>query len=225
MVTPTDSTPPTRIPLSRDRVLEAAIALADESGLQSLSMRKLGQALGVEAMSLYNHVANKDEILDGIVDVVVGEIEVPPPGDDWRAAARRRVLSARETLARHPWATGLMESRVNPGEATLHYYDAVLGSFREAGFSVEMAAHAFSALDAYLYGFSLQELSLPFDNAEESADVAGALLQHLPVDDYPHLSEMILEHAMQPGYDYANEFEFGLELILNGLEALRDTAG
>jgi AcrR family transcriptional regulator len=204
-------------------VLDAAITLADERGLESLSMRKLGQSLGVEAMSLYNHVANKDEILDGIVDVVVGEIDVPAAGADWKTAARRRVISARETLARHPWATGLMESRINPGPATLRYFDAVLGTFREAGFSVEMAAHAFSVLDAYIYGFALQEQSLPFDNAEESADVAEALLEHLPVDDYPHLFEMIVEHATQPDYDYANEFEFGLELILNGLETLRGT--
>lgn len=225
MARPDDSTLQTRIPLSRERVLAAAIALADESGLESLSMRKLGQALGVEAMSLYNHVANKDEILDGIVDVVVGEIEVPPPGADWTVAARRRALSARETLARHPWATGLMESRVNPGPATLRYFDAVLGSFREAGFSVEMAAHAFSVLDAYIYGFALQELSLPFDTAEEGAEVAEALIESLPVDDYPHLAEMIVDHAVQPGYDYANEFEFGLELILNGLEAQRGPAG
>lgn len=225
MAQPTDSAQQARIPLSRERVLDAAIALADESGLESLSMRKLGQALGVEAMSLYNHVANKDEILDGIVDVVVGEIEVPPTGADWTVAARRRVLSARETLARHPWATGLMESRVNPGPATLRYFDAVLGSFRDAGFSVEMAAHAFSVLDAYIYGFALQELSLPFDTAEESAEVAEALIENLPVDDYPHLAEMIVDHAVQPGYDYANEFQFGLELILNGLETHRGPAG
>jgi AcrR family transcriptional regulator len=223
MTASADSNPQPRVPLSRERVLGAAIALADERGLESLSMRKLGQSLGVEAMSLYNHVANKDEILDGIVDVVVGEIEVPAAGTDWKTSARRRVISARETLARHPWATGLMESRVNPGPVTLRYFDAVLGTFREAGFSVEMAAHAFSVLDAYIYGFALQELSLPFDNAEEGADVAEALLEHLPVDDYPYLSEMIVEHAAQPGYDYADEFEFGLELILNGLEALRGT--
>ncbi|NNC93841.1 MAG: TetR/AcrR family transcriptional regulator [Acidimicrobiia bacterium] len=225
MAGPEDATPQSRVPLSRERVLAAAIALADESGLESLSMRKLGQSLGVEAMSLYNHVANKDEILDGIVDVIVGEIEVPPAGSDWRAAARRRVLSARETLARHPWATGLMESRVNPGPETLRYFNAVLGSFREGGFSIEMAAHAFSVLDAYIYGFALQELSLPFDTAEESADVAEALMEHLPVEDYPHLAEMVVEHAMQPGYDYANEFEFGLELILDGLAALRGPDG
>lgn len=224
MAGPADSTSRTRVPLSRERVLSAAIAIADEGGLESLSMRKLGQSLGVEAMSLYNHVANKDEILDGIADVVVGEIEVPSAGTDWRAAARRRVISAREALARHPWATGLIESRVNPGPATLRYFDAVLGTFRQAGFSVEMAAHAFSVLDAYIYGFALQELSLPFDTAEEGADVAAALLEHLPEDDYPYLFEMILEHASQPGYDYGNEFEFGLDLILNGLEELRDTA-
>ena len=152
-----------RIPLTRERVLRAAIALCDEGGIESLSMRKLGQQLGVEAMSLYNHVANKDDILDGIVDVVVNEIDVPPIGDDWKAALRQRANSARAVLSRHPWATGLIESRTNPGPATLRYYDSVIGSLREAGFSIEMAAHAFSALDSYIYGFALQEVSLPFE--------------------------------------------------------------
>ena len=213
-----------RIPLTRERVLQAAIALCDEGGIESLSMRKLGQELGVEAMSLYNHVANKDDILDGIVDEVVSEIEVPPIGDDWKAALRQRANSARDVLSRHPWATGLIESRTNPGPATLRYYDSVIGSLREAGFSIEMAAHAFSALDSYIYGFALQEVSLPFETSEEASDVAEILLERLPADEYPHLTEMTTEHAMKPRYDYANEFGFGLELILDGLERMRDRA-
>ena len=213
-----------RIPLTRERVLQAAIALCDEGGIESLSMRKLGQELGVEAMSLYNHVANKDDILDGIVDEVVSEIEVPPIGDDWKAALRQRANSARAVLSRHPWATGLIESRTNPGPATLRYYDSVIGSLREAGFSIEMAAHAFSALDSYIYGFALQEVSLPFETSEEASDVAEILLERLPADEYPHLTEMTTEHAMKPDYDYANEFGFGLELILDGLERIRDRA-
>lgn len=213
-----------RIPLTRERVLRAAIALCDEGGIESLSMRKLGQQLGVEAMSLYNHVANKDDILDGIVDVVVNEIDVPPIGDDWKAALRQRANSARAVLSRHPWATGLIESRTNPGPATLRYYDSVIGSLREAGFSIEMAAHAFSALDSYIYGFALQEVSLPFETSEEASDVAEILLGRLPADEYPHLTEMTTEHAIKPGYDYANEFGFGLELILDGLERMRDRA-
>lgn len=211
-----------RIPLTRERVLRAAIVLADEGGIESLSMRKLGQQLGVEAMSLYNHVANKDDILDGIVDVVVSEIDVPPIRDDWKAALRQRANSARVALSRHPWATGLMESRTNPGPAALRYYDSVIGSLREAGFSIEMAAHAFSALDSYIYGFALQEVSLPFETSDEARDVAEILLEQLPAGEYPHLAEMTTEHAMKPGYDYANEFGFGLDLILDGLERTRD---
>ena len=209
---------PTRAPLNRERVLAAAVALADASGIESLSMRRLGQDLGVEAMSLYNHVANKDEILDGIVDIVVSEIEIPSPGDDWKPAMRQRAISARAAFGRHPWATGLMESRINPGPASMRYYDAVLRSLREGGFSVEMAAHAFSVIDSYIYGFILQELSLPFDTGEEATEVAETMVAQMPVDEYPYLVEMAVEHAMKPGYDYGNEFEFGRDLILDALE-------
>jgi len=222
MTTLTGTSAERRIPLSRERVLRAAIDFADRRGIEALSMRKLGQELGVEAMSLYNHVANKDDILDGMIDIVVGEIEVPS-GAPWKEAMRRRAISARRVFSRHPWATALMDSRTSPGPAALHYYDAVIGSLREAGFSIAMAAHAFSALDSYIYGFALQELSLPFDSADEAADIAEMVLQQLPADQYPHLTEMIIEHALQPGYDYAHEFEFGLELILDGLERARET--
>jgi AcrR family transcriptional regulator len=213
-----------RVPLSRERVLRTAIALADQGGVESLTMRRLGQELGVEAMSLYNHVANKDDMLDGMVDVVFSEIGLPPRDVDWRAAMRDRAISARDVLTRHPWAIGLMDSRSTPGTATLRHHDAVIASLRGAGFSIELAAHAFSLLDSYIYGFALQQISLPFSGSEEAAEVAGNILRQIPADEYPHLTELALEHAMKPGYDYPNEFEFGLDLILDGLERARHTA-
>jgi AcrR family transcriptional regulator len=212
-----------RIPLSRERVLRSAVAFADQGGIASLSMRKLGDALGVEAMSLYNHVANKSELLDGMVDLVFSEIDLPPGGADWKTAMRQRAISARRALSRHRWAIGLMESRASPGPATLRHHDAVIGSLRHAGFSIEMAAHAYSALDSYIYGFALQEASLPFDTEEETAEVAEMIFKQFPADGYPHLTELTVEHVLQPGYDYGNEFEFGLDLILDGLERARNT--
>jgi AcrR family transcriptional regulator len=212
------SSPEPRIPLTRDRVLAEAVVMADEAGIGTLSMRKLAQRLGVEAMSLYYHVSSKDDILDGMIDIVVGEIELPGRGSDWKHAMRRRGISAHAAFARHPWSTALMESRTNPGPAALRYYDAVIGSLRGGGFSVPMAAHAFSVLDAYIYGFGLQEMSLPFEGEEQAHDVAGDLLESFPVDEYPSLYELIVDHALQPGYDYAAEFEWGLALILDALE-------
>jgi AcrR family transcriptional regulator len=221
VATRTDLSGRPRAPLSRERVLRAALALADKGGIESFSMRKLGQELGVEAMSLYHHVANKDDILDGIVDLVFSEISVSSDRDDWKAAMRWRGISARDVLLRHPWATSLMQSRTRPGPSTLRHNDSVLGSLREAGFSVAMAAHAFSVMDGYIYGFALQQMNLPSRTSEESAVLAGSILRELRADEYPHLAEMIREHALKPGYDYADEFEFGLDLILDGLERLR----
>ena len=204
--------------LTRERVLHAAVGFADERGIESLTMRKLGQALGVEAMSLYNHVANKDQLLDGMVDIVFSEVGLPPGDEDWKTAMRQRAVSARHVLARHRWAIGLMESRTSPGPATLRHHDAVIGSLRGAGFSVAMAAHAFSLLDSYVYGFALQEATLPFDTAEQTAELAEMILSGLRPDEYPYLTELAVEHVLQPGYSYGNEFEFGLDLILDGLE-------
>jgi len=202
--------------------LQAAVTFADENGIGTLSMRKLGEALGVEAMSLYNHVANKDELLDGMVDLVFSEIELPSGGTGWRTAMRLRAVSARQALARHRWAIGLMESRTSPGPATLRHHDAVLGSLRRGGFSVAMAAHAFSVLDSFTYGFALQEASLPFDTAEQTAVLAETIMARLPAGEYPHLAELTVTHVLQPGYDYGNEYEFGLDLILDGLERARN---
>jgi AcrR family transcriptional regulator len=206
--------------LSRERVLRTAVDLADREGIATLSMRKLAEALGVEAMSLYHHVPNKDAILDGMVDVVFGEIELPR--GEWKAAMRRRAISSRQALLRHRWAVGLMDSRRNPGPATLRHHDAVIGCLREAGFSIAMAAHAFSVLDSYIYGFALQELNLPFSSTEELEEMADAILEHLPADEYPYFTEMVVGHALKPGYAYAKEFRFGLELILDGLERIRE---
>lgn len=218
----TEASAQPRPPLSRERVLHTAVALADEAGVAALTMRKLAGRLGVEAMSLYHHVANKDEILGGMVDLVFAEIELPESSDDWKPAMRRRALSARAALSRHPWAIGLMDSRVDPGPATLRHHDAVIGSLRHGGFSVAMAAHAFSLLDSYIYGFVLQELNLPFDGPEELEEIGETMLRQMPADAYPHLTELMVEHALKPGYAYADEFAFGLELILDGLERSRD---
>ena len=188
-------------------------------------MRKLGEALGVEAMSLYNHVANKDDLLDGMIDVVFGEIDLPAGEADWKTAMRQRAISARRVLSRHRWAIGLMESRTSPGPATLRHHDAVIGCLREAGFSIELAAHAFSVLDSYIYGFALQEASLPFDTPERDRRAGRrTILAQFPADEYPHLAELTIEHVLQPGYDYGDEFEFGLDLILDGLERTSDEA-
>jgi AcrR family transcriptional regulator len=208
-----------RTPLSRGQVLQAAVTLADESGIGALSMRKLGQVLGVEAMSLYNHVASKGDLLDGMIDVVFSEVGLPV-GDGWKAAMRQRAISVREVLGRHRWAIGLMESRSSPGPATLRHHDAVLGCLRGAGFSVELTAHAYSLLDSYIYGFALQEASLPFGTAEETGQVAEEIARRMPAGEYPHLAELASAHILQPGYQYGGEFEIGLDLILDALERI-----
>ncbi len=215
---PTEHAAVRRAPLSRDQVLQAAVALADQNGIEALSMRKLGQVLGVEAMSLYNHVTSKSDLLDGMIDAVFSEIGLPAGDAGWKPAMRQRAISARAALARHQWAIGLMESRTSPGPATLRHHDAVLGCLRKAGFSLEMTGHAYSLLDSYIYGFALQEASLPFNTAEETAEVAREIAGQLPAEQYPHLTELAIGHVLRPGYDYGDEFEIGLDLILDALE-------
>jgi len=202
-------------------VLLEAVALADETGIGNLTMRKLADRLHVEPMSLYYHVASKDEILDGMVDIVFREIELPSPDAGWKTAMRDRAASARDALRRHPWAIGRMESRLTPGPATLRHHDAVIGCLRHAGFTIELAAHAFSAIDSYLYGFAMQELNLPFTTPEETAAMAVTFLDHFPAQEFPHLAELTTQHVLRPGYDYGREFGFGLDLILDGLERER----
>lgn len=207
-----------RAPLSRERVLRAAVALADESGIESLTMRRLGQELGVEAMSLYKHVANKDDILDGIVDLVLGDIDVPPTGTQWRTAMRARAISAHQVLLSHPWAAMLVMSRFNIGPGMTRYLDATLGRLREGGFSIEGALDTWHTLDSHIYGFTLQELNLPFE-VEETRNVSAAVLGQLSADAYPHVVEVITR-IMQTGRE--ENFEFGLDLILDGLERTLD---
>lgn len=209
-----------RIPLTRDRVLRAAIELADKSDIASLSMRKLAQALGVEAMSLYNHVANKEDVLNGIVDIVAGEVDLPAIGADWQVAMRQRAISAHSMLLRHPWASMLIVSRVNVGPAMLCYVNATIGCLREAGFSYEMADHAWNAIDSHIYGFTLQELNFPFDPSEY-ADVAKDYLSLVPSDQYPYLNALA-QQVIDGTHHGVNDFEFGLGIILDGLERLRE---
>jgi AcrR family transcriptional regulator len=218
-----DAEAPPRIRLSRDRVLSAAVSLADQDGIESLTMRKLAQEFGVVPMALYKHVANKDDMLDGMVDVIFSEIDLPPNGTDWKTGMRQRAVSARQVLARHRWAIGLTESRRKPGATNLRHHDSVIGCLREAGFSIEMAIHAYSALDSYIYGFALQEQALPFHNREEVGEVAETILSQFPAEEYPYLKETIVELIDKSGWEHGDEFVFGLDLILEGLEQ-RDIA-
>jgi AcrR family transcriptional regulator len=204
--------------LTRAVAMSAAVALADRDGIGSLTMRKLADELGVEAMSLYHHVANKDEILDGMVDVIFAEIDLPPLDVEWKLAMRQRASSVRAVLRQHPWAISIMESRTSPGPATLRHHNAVIGCCRTAGFTIAMTAHAFSTIDSYIYGFVMQEVNLPFDNGDDLHDLAASMEPLLAAGEYPHFIEFVTQHALQPGYAYGDEFEFGLDLILDGLE-------
>ena len=202
-------------------MLRAAVTLADETGIESFSMRGLGEKLGVVPMALYKHVANKEDLLDGMVDVVFGEIEDPSTDLDWKPSMRGRAISVREALKRHPWAIGLLESRVNPGAANLRHHNAVMGCLREAGFSFELAVHAYSVQDSYIYGFALQEKTLPFDTPEEHGELVQRKAEAVAdLSQYPHLIE-VAANVAQSGYDYALEFEWGLDLILHALELIR----
>jgi AcrR family transcriptional regulator len=210
----------TRTPLSRSRVLQAAVALADGAGLGAFSIRGLAQELGVVPMALYKHVANKDELLDAMVDIVFSEIELPSGDLDWRSAMRCRAISTREALRRHSWAVGMMESR-HPGPANLRNHNAVMGCLREAGFPFEMAIHAYSVQDAYIYGFALQEKDLAFESPDSAGKAAQRRAETIgSPEHYPHLLE-IATKLPESGYDSAVEFAWGLDLILAGLEQLR----
>jgi len=226
MVTQAGPTAGRRIPLSKERVLRSAVALADAGGVSSLSMRKLAERLGVEAMSLYHHVKNKDEILDGLVELVSTQMPAPGKHADWRVTMRERSRSTREVLARHPWAVSLMASRMTPGPATLGHLDAGIGIMREAGFPVELAAHGISLIDSYVHGFVLQEVNLPFTTTEELTSMTRAIMDQFPANDFPHLFEVAVVNVLQPGYEYGAEFAYGLDLILDGLQAaLAGTCG
>jgi len=223
MAVKTRETPPRRTPLNRERVLRAAIALANDRGAHELTMRKLAKELGVEAMSLYNHVANKTDLLDGMIDIVFSEIDAPAAGGDWKAELRKRAVSTREALKRHRWAIGEMEGRSSHGPSNLYVHNAVLGCLRAAGFSIETTVYAYSVQDAYIYGFALQQSDITPETPEEFAAVA----QQQMVDyaealaDYPHLVEVVGGYIATTGYDYETAFLFGLDLILDGLDGLR----
>jgi AcrR family transcriptional regulator len=196
------------------------MAVADAGGLARLTIRSLAAELGVKPMAVYHHVANKDEILDGIVDLVFEAIELPRVDGHWREELRRAASSARDVLRQHPWAVSLLESRTNPGPATLRHHDVILGTFRSAGFSLQDTAHAYAVLDAFVYGFAVQEASLPFDGPEAVPDVAAPMLEMMADGAYPHLVEFATEHVLKPGYDFGVEFDFGLDLVLDGLTRL-----
>ena len=204
--------------LDLERIVTAAVALADTGGLEGLSMRKLAGELGVEAMSLYYYVPNKEILLDHMVDRVITEIGHPSLDEPWKEAMRKRAVSAHEVFERHAWAIGITDARTTRDLESLRYYDMMIGCLLEAGFPMALAAHALSVIDAYVYGFGIQQLNLPLDDADQVADVSEALLEQMPVDEFPYLTRMILEHALQPDYDYAAEFEYGLDLILDALE-------
>jgi AcrR family transcriptional regulator len=208
-----------RPPLTRDRVMSAAIALADDFGIERLTIRRLAESLDVRPMTLYHHVDGKEDLLNGIVDLVFAEIELPPAELGWKPAMRIRCLSAREVLARHPWAPPYMESRTTPGPASLRHHEAVLACLMGGGLPLQLTAHAYAILDSYVYGFALQEANLPFGGGEEIAGLASQILDSLPADDYPTLARFTAEHVLKPGYSFGSSFEFGLDLILDGLEA------
>jgi AcrR family transcriptional regulator len=220
MAAPSTSGQSTRKPLNRERVLTGAVTLADRIGIDAFTIRKLAAELDVKPMTIYHHVPNKEAILDGMVDSVFKEIGLPPDDVGWKSAIRQRSHAARTVLARHPWAVPLMESRTAPGVETLRHHNAVIGCFRRGGFSIELTAHAYALVDSYLYGFALQEANLPATGGEEMAELAKDIIEPLPEGEYPHLMELTAEHILQPGYDFGDEFEFGLDLILDGLEAV-----
>ena len=223
MSRPESATEP-RARLSKERVLQAAVALAARDGIESLTMRKLADELGAGAMSLYHYVPNKEQLLDGMVDIVFSEIDPPSTDVDWKTAMRSRALSTRNALRRHPWAIGLMEGRTSHGPANLRLHDAVLGCLRAAGFSLEMTVHAYSVQDAYIYGFALQEQDMSSETADDFAAEAQRQMREYEVmlADFPHLVEVVGGYVAKAGYDYDAEFLFGLDLILDGLDKLRD---
>ena len=211
--------PGSRLPLNRDRILVAAVEIADEHGVGAVTMRAVASKLGVEAMSLYNHVANKDDILDGMADFVAEQFDLPEDVDDWREAMRRRAVSAHQVFGDHPWAPLLFDSRESSGPSGLRYFDWVLGTLMRAGFSIDDAAHAFSLLDSYIYGFGIQQVNYSAASDASPEERAEGILAYIPVEQYPYLHRMA-SHSMQVGYDAEADFAFGLEIILDGLERI-----
>lgn len=204
--------------LGRERIVRSAIQHADQAGLAALTMRQVAKLLGVAPMALYRHVSSRDDLIDAMIDVVFGEISLPLGRTGWKPAMRERALSLYEALARHRWAIGMMESRRRPGPANLRHHDAVIGKLREAGFTIGAVGHAYSLLDGYIYGFALTKMTLPFDTPAEIDAMAQDMFQPFPASEYPNLAEFVTGHVLKPGYDYSKEFEYGLDVILDGLE-------
>ncbi len=208
--------------LSRQRVLKGAVALADEIGIEALTIRRLAEALGTKPMTIYHHVPSKDEIVNGMVEMVFAEIERPPEDLDWKAAVRRRCISAHEVLLRHPWAAPLMESRTSPGPENLGHHDAVIACLRRGGLSWQMTAHAYAVLDAFIYGFAFQEATLPQQSEGGFQEVAEEIAAAFDPDAFPNLVGLTVEHVLKPGYEFGDSFEFGLDLIIAGIAAAND---
>jgi AcrR family transcriptional regulator len=211
----------TRKPLKKEQIVLAAVKIADESGIEALSMRKLGKVLGVEAMALYHHFTSKEVLIDYMVDSIHAEIEIPQETDEWKTAMRRRAVSAVEAISNHRWAAPLMESRQNPGAASMKLIDATVKCLRKAGFSVDMVAHTLSLMDAYTFGFA-QQLR-PTETVEQSAQMGIDIMEHFPFDMYPHVGEFVSVHVVNSGYRTMDEFYYGLDLILAGIAQIART--
>lgn len=216
--------PRTRLPLNRNRIFAAAVEIADERGTNAVTMREVASRLDVEAMSLYNHVANKEDILDGMVDLVIEKFDLPENLDNWREAMRLRAVSAHRIFGLHPWAPPLLDSRKSSGPSRLRYFEWVLGTLSKAGFSIGGALRAFSLLDSYIYGFGIQQFNVAVEDDVSAEKMAEAFLEAIPADTYPNLRRMAL-HSMQTGYDPEADFAFGLEIILDGLERILKESG
>ena len=210
---------PARTPLTRDRILEAAVGLADRTGIEALTIRKLATELDVKPMTLYHHVDGKEAVLDGMIDLVFTEIALPDEDLAWRDAVRGRCLSTREVLVRHPWSVPLMESRRSPGPATLRHHEAMLACFLDSGMSMQLTAHAYAVIDSYVHGFAIQEANVPVQGAAGDEDVTRQIAAQFAPDQYPHLVRFADEHVLRPGYRFGDSFEYGLDLLLAGLEA------
>ncbi|WP_062464260.1 TetR/AcrR family transcriptional regulator [Demequina soli] len=203
--------------LARETVLAAAMELADREGLEALTMRSLADALGTKPMTLYHHVPGKEALLDGMVDIVFAEMEKPPVELEWRDAMRVRCRSAREVLARHPWSVPLLESRHHPGPELLAHHEAVLATLDRAGMPLPLVAHAYAVLDSFVYGFAMQEANLAVQRGQEDAELAGEIASAFDPAAYPMLTRFAMEHAMQPGFNFGDSFDYGLDLLLDGL--------
>lgn len=214
-----------RRPLSAERVIEGAVALADEIGIDAFTIRKLAEAIDVKPMTIYHHTPSKEAIIDGMVDRVFSEIDQPPSDLDWRSAMQIRCRSMRKVLAAHPWAAPLMDARTTPGFETLRHHNAVLGCFRSAGFSIELTGHAYAVIDAFLYGFALQEATIPTADDEEATELSAEMAEQTADNPFPYLTEFAVEHVLQPDYDFGKEFEVGLNIILDGLERMAKAEG